>query len=127
MMKLLHALLLIGSCHAFSLQMSAGKTTVVAGATGYIGKSVVRESVRQGYKTIALVRDVSKVESDDGKMMYGGYFDGAELVECDVCDPEKLTAVSTIYAKKVSFSPVRPLRTFYLSHINPTQLVLYDS
>lgn len=37
--------------------VGTGKTTVIAGASGYIGKSVVRESVRQGYKTIALVRD----------------------------------------------------------------------
>mmetsp|Transcript_5446 Transcript_5446/g.8948 ORF Transcript_5446/g.8948 Transcript_5446/m.8948 type:complete len:370 (-) Transcript_5446:105-1214(-) len=97
MMKLFHLLLVtVGSnyyCHAFSLQMNAnaGKTAVVAGATGYIGKSVVRESVRQGYNTIALVRDASKVTSDDGKLMYEGYFDGAKLVECDVCDPEQLT------------------------------------
>jgi divinyl chlorophyllide a 8-vinyl-reductase len=80
----------------FSLQMMAagtGKTTVVAGATGYIGKSVVRESVRQGYKTIALVRDKSKVESKEGNMLYGQFFDGADVVECDVTDPKQLTKV----------------------------------
>jgi hypothetical protein len=42
------------------------KVTVIAGATGYIGKSTVRESVRQGYRTVALVRDKKKVESDEG-------------------------------------------------------------
>lgn len=67
------------------------KVAVIAGASGYIGKSTVRESVRQGYKTVALVRDKSKVESEEGKLMYGTYFEGAEVVECDVCDPEKLT------------------------------------
>mmetsp|Transcript_20962 Transcript_20962/g.37591 ORF Transcript_20962/g.37591 Transcript_20962/m.37591 type:complete len:397 (-) Transcript_20962:201-1391(-) len=67
------------------------KVAVVAGASGYIGKSVVRESVRQGYKTVALVRDKSKVESAEGKLLYGTYFEGAEVVECDVCDEEKLT------------------------------------
>ena len=66
------------------LTIGNGKTNVIAGATGYIGKSVVRESVRQGYKTIALVRDKSKVESADGKMMFGAYFEGVELVECNV-------------------------------------------
>ena len=90
MMKLVHFFLVIGSCHGFSLNMMSsvgkGKTTVIAGATGYIGKSVVRESVRQGYNTIALVRDASKVDSSDGKLMYGGYFEGAKIVECDVCD-----------------------------------------
>ena len=78
---------------SFSMQMSATKTNVIAGATGYIGKSVVRESVRQGYKTIALVRDKSKVESAEGKSLYGQFFEGAEVVECDVCDPAKLTKV----------------------------------
>jgi NAD(P)-dependent dehydrogenase (short-subunit alcohol dehydrogenase family) len=87
------AALLSAQVNAFSLQMSAGKTAVIAGATGYIGKSTVRESVRQGYKTIALVRDKSKVESKEGKMIYGQFFEGAEIVECDVCDPAQLTKV----------------------------------
>jgi nucleoside-diphosphate-sugar epimerase len=80
---------------AFSLQMSAAtrKTAVVAGATGYIGKSVVRESVRQGYKTVALVRDKNKVNSKDGDMLYGQFFEGADVVECDVTKPEQLTKV----------------------------------
>lgn len=85
---------LLGQASAFSLQMNAAvKTAVIAGATGYIGKSTVRESVRQGYKTIALVRDKSKVESKEGGMLYGQFFEGAEVVECDVTDPEKLTKV----------------------------------
>lgn len=84
---------------AFSLQMSAGKTAVVAGATGYIGKSVVRECVRQGYKTVALIRDTSKVESQEGKALYGQFFEGAELMECDVCNPEQLTKVGGIVDK----------------------------
>ncbi len=64
--------------------------TVIAGATGYIGKSTVRESVRQGYKTVALVRDKKKVVSEEGKRLYGTFFEGADVVECDVCDEEKL-------------------------------------
>jgi FlaA1/EpsC-like NDP-sugar epimerase len=73
-----------------------GKTNVIAGATGYIGKSVVRESVRQGYNTIALVRDKSKVTTDaDGQLLYGDYFQGATVVECDVCNVEQLTKVRT--------------------------------
>jgi nucleoside-diphosphate-sugar epimerase len=84
-----------------------GKTNVIAGATGYIGKSVVRESVRQGYKTIALVRDKSKVESADGKMMYGGYFEGVELVECNVCNPNEVEKVSdtVVFAFQTDFCP----------------------
>ena len=72
----------------------ASKTTVIAGASGYIGKSTVRESVRQGYNTIALVRDLEKVENAQGKMMYGQFFEGAKVVQCDVCDVEALTKVS---------------------------------
>jgi divinyl chlorophyllide a 8-vinyl-reductase len=71
--------------------LSAQKTAVVAGATGYIGKSVVRESLRQGYKTIALVRDASKVTNKEGKKLYGDFLEGAELVECDVTDEASLT------------------------------------
>ena len=102
MMKALSLLLLPTLASSFAglstmsvqqLTVGKGKTNVIAGATGYIGKSVVRESVRQGYKTIALVRDKSKVESADGKLMYGGYFDGAELVECDVCNPSNVEQV----------------------------------
>jgi len=59
-------------------------TTVIAGATGYIGRAVVRESVQQGYRTLALVRDMSKIRSEEGKRLYGDAFEGAEVVECDV-------------------------------------------
>jgi len=69
----------------------SSKTVIIAGASGYIGKSTVRESVRQGYNTIALVRDISKVNNAQGKAMYGQYFEGAKVVECDVCDPSTLT------------------------------------
>ncbi len=71
--------------------MKSNRVAVIAGATGYIGKSTVRESVRQGYKTVALVRDKKKVESEEGQLLYGTFFDGAEVVECDVCNVEKLT------------------------------------
>ena len=66
---------------------------MIAGATGYIGKSTVRESVRQGYNTIALVRDLDKVESPAGKAKFEKFFEGATLIECDVCDPKVLTEV----------------------------------
>jgi len=69
----------------------SSKTVIIAGSSGYIGKSTVRESVRQGYNTIALVRDISKVNNAQGKAMYGQYSEGAKDVECDVCDPSTLT------------------------------------
>jgi divinyl chlorophyllide a 8-vinyl-reductase len=79
---------------ALSLWMSSastGKTAVIAGATGYIGKWVVKEANRQGYKTVALVRDKSKIDSNEGQAQFGKYFEGCQIVECDVCNPEQLT------------------------------------
>ena len=99
----------LSSAGAFSLSMSTtagagtGKTAVIAGATGYIGKSVVRESVRQGYKTIALVRDKSKVSDKMGKALYGQFFEGADVVECDVTNPEQLTKVRNVKRKVLYF------------------------
>ena len=97
---LLLALLCATTTDAFSLRMmttppaaNAKKVNIVAGATGYIGKSVVRESVRQGYQTVALVRDASKVTSPEGKALYGEFLDGAKLVECDVTNPDQLLQV----------------------------------
>lgn len=70
------------------------KAVVVAGATGYIGRAVVKESVKRGHHTIALVRDKAKVmETPEGRYRYGDCFAGAEVVECDVQDPEALKEV----------------------------------
>lgn len=66
---------------------------VIAGATGYIGKSTVRESVRQGYNTFALVRSLNKVNSDEGQLLYGEFFRNAKLIECDVSNPAQLEKV----------------------------------
>lgn len=88
-------------------------TNVIAGATGYIGKNVVRESVRQGYNTVALVRDASKVTSPEGKALYDTFFEGAQVVECDVtnlddlektfqqiCEKEQIDAVVSCLASR---------------------------
>jgi divinyl chlorophyllide a 8-vinyl-reductase len=45
--------------------------------------------VKQGYQTIALVRDKSSTEDES----FGDFFTGAQVVECDVCDAEKLKTV----------------------------------
>ena len=57
----------------------------VVGATGYIGKAVVREAVRRGYATTAVARDVAKARSEPK-------FEGATLAQADVCDPQSLSA-----------------------------------
>jgi NAD(P)-dependent dehydrogenase (short-subunit alcohol dehydrogenase family) len=80
-----------------SLSMPASKgTAIIAGGTGYIGKSTVRESVRQGYHTVVLVRDLGKVLSPEGQRLYENFFNGAEIVECDVSDPIQLIEVRTL-------------------------------
>lgn len=81
-----------------SSSLSMSTTNVIAGATGYIGKSVVRESVRQGYNTVALVRDKTKVESPEGKALYGTFFEGATIVECDVTDPKQVEQASYLFS-----------------------------
>mmetsp|Transcript_25451 Transcript_25451/g.46127 ORF Transcript_25451/g.46127 Transcript_25451/m.46127 type:complete len:380 (-) Transcript_25451:207-1346(-) len=79
--------------------LEAQKTAVIAGATGYIGKSVVRECVRQGYNTIALVRDAEKVQNKEGQMLYGEKFKGARVVQCDVRDEPALESTLADIAK----------------------------
>ena len=86
------------------------KTTVIAGATGYIGKATVRESVRQGYNTIALVRDVKKIQSEEGKLLYGRFFEGAKLVEADVCDLDALKGVSYEFFGFYSYTCIRNIK-----------------
>jgi len=58
-----------------------GEKIAVVGATGYIGKSVVKESIRRGYPTAAVMRDVNK-SKDEPK------FQGATLQNFDVTDRE---------------------------------------
>lgn len=58
-------------------------TVLIVGATGYIGQAVVAESVRQGYKVIAVARS----KKSDCR------FDGAELVLADVGDPASMAKV----------------------------------
>lgn len=75
--------------HAVSPAMEAfvpgesctNEKVVVVGASGYIGKAVVREAVRRGYDTTAVVRDSSKPEPK---------FQGARVVRADVCNPATL-------------------------------------
>eukprot|EP00557_Chaetoceros_sp_GSL56_P012851 CAMPEP_0176481854 /NCGR_PEP_ID=MMETSP0200_2-20121128/3058_1 /TAXON_ID=947934 /ORGANISM="Chaetoceros sp., Strain GSL56" /LENGTH=369 /DNA_ID=CAMNT_0017878119 /DNA_START=268 /DNA_END=1377 /DNA_ORIENTATION=- len=66
-------------------------TVVIAGATGYIGKAVVAESVKRGYNTVALVRSLDKIFSDEGQRLYGETFKGAKVVQVDVSDADELT------------------------------------
>jgi divinyl chlorophyllide a 8-vinyl-reductase len=71
-----------------------GEKVVVVGASGYIGKAVVRESVRRGYPTVAVVRDARNAK-DEPK------FAGATVVETDVTDPAALAAFPAMAAGAV--------------------------
>lgn len=62
-----------------------GERIAIVGSTGYIGKAVVRESVRRGYPTTAVMRDIAKGQAEPK-------FDGATLQEFDVQDREKCLA-----------------------------------
>ena len=61
----------------------SGEKVVVVGASGYIGKAVVRESVRRGYPTTAVVRDASAAAGE-------AKFKGANVVQADVTQPATL-------------------------------------
>jgi len=58
---------------------------LVAGATGGVGKRVVRRSLERGYKTRALVRDITKARQILGN--------DVDLVVGDITQPETLTSL----------------------------------
>ena len=71
-------------CSAFIPgETCTGEKVVVVGATGYIGKAVVRESVARGYPTVAVVRDAVRAQSEPK-------FAGATVAQADVCDAASL-------------------------------------
>ncbi|KAJ1423534.1 3,8-divinyl protochlorophyllide a 8-vinyl reductase, putative chloroplast precursor [Ochromonadaceae sp. CCMP2298] len=65
-------------------EAAAKKRVVIVGATGYIGKFVVRESVRRGYDTVAVLRPGAESRSE---------LDGATIIRGDVTDEASLKAV----------------------------------
>ncbi len=77
-------LLLLCCCNALNLLMA--KRVVVVGGTGYIGKYVVRESVRRGFDTVAIVRPGSSPKEE--------YTKGATIIYGDVTDEESMNKVA---------------------------------
>jgi hypothetical protein len=83
-------------------KMGVGKTAIVAGSTGYIGRACVRECVSRGYNTIALVRDASRARVDEA-------LNGAFLIECDVTNEREMqslfldVAIGKVGANKQSY------------------------
>ncbi len=61
----------------------SGETMLVTGATGAVGKRVVRRALDAGYRVRAMVRDAGKCDPELAAW-------GAELVEADMAAPESL-------------------------------------
>lgn len=58
-----------------------GKRVVVAGATGYIGRAVVRDLVQRGVPTTSLVRTETEITGLTAK-----YLEGSEILRCEASD-----------------------------------------
>eukprot|EP00747_Dinoflagellata_sp_TGD_P184716 gnl/TRDRNA2_/TRDRNA2_40614_c0_seq1.p1 gnl/TRDRNA2_/TRDRNA2_40614_c0~~gnl/TRDRNA2_/TRDRNA2_40614_c0_seq1.p1 ORF type:complete len:503 (-),score=89.82 gnl/TRDRNA2_/TRDRNA2_40614_c0_seq1:52-1560(-) len=63
-----------------------GKRVVIFGATGYIGRFVVAESIGRGYETVAFTRERSGVGGKNTKADVEKDFAGAEVVYGNVLD-----------------------------------------
>ena len=59
----------------------------VAGATGYLGRFVVREALERGYKVRALARDKARLPPELAEVARGPEF---EVVEGEATRPETL-------------------------------------
>ena len=74
----------------FRSKAPADIRVLVVGATGYIGKFVVRELVKRGYDVVAMAREKSGIGGKAGKEDTMKEFPGAEVVFGDVTDMESL-------------------------------------
>ena len=64
------------------IDSSTSQRVIVGGASGYIGRQVVKQLVARGITTAALVRsDPSELSETTLR-----YFQGAEIIKCDVLD-----------------------------------------
>lgn len=66
------------------------KRVFVAGATGYIGKFVVRELVSRGYDVVSFARERSGVNASTTSEQTRQELMGSEVRFGDVCDPESI-------------------------------------
>jgi NADPH:quinone reductase-like Zn-dependent oxidoreductase len=71
---------------ALPAEEKKNKRVVIVGATGYIGKFVVKECIRRGYETVAVVRDSSAPKDD--------FFKNCEVVYGDVTDEANVRKVA---------------------------------
>lgn len=83
--------LLALKCSYQSMVTGAPKSArvVIFGATGYIGKFVVKEALNRNFDTVAVVRPGYKLNTD--------YLDGATVIESDISDEKAL--ISDVFFK----------------------------
>ncbi|WP_298336489.1 NAD(P)H-binding protein [uncultured Erythrobacter sp.] len=74
----------------------AGKTIAVAGASGTIGRAVVRECVSQGYDVAALVRSDASARLPE--------LDGAKTYMVDLSDPTEVVTAMTAFQPDIIIS-----------------------
>ena len=70
---------------------SRGQRIFVAGATGYLGKFVVQEALKRGYKVRALTRNKARLPAELAGISQNTEF---EVVEGEVTKPETLRGLT---------------------------------
>lgn len=105
------------------------KTIAVTGATGFVGRYVVRELLKRGYAVRALVRDAAKARAVFGSPLP----QGLASVYGDVCDPRALGELVRgcdavihlvgIIGEERGDAPDHP-QTFERMHVTATRAVL---
>ena len=76
--------------HDFRERPAADIRVVVFGATGYIGRFVVKELVKRGYQVVAFCRERSGVGGRQSQDQAVADFPGAEVRFGDVTDVDSL-------------------------------------
>ena len=80
--------------HDFRSRPPEEVRVVVFGATGYIGRFVVRELVSRGYQVVAFARERSGIGGREDREQVIADFKGAEVRFGDVTDPQSIADVA---------------------------------
>lgn len=108
--------------------MSQARTIAVTGATGFVGRSLVRELLSRGHRVRGLVRDARKAKavlpvSDRLELVTGTVHDGSSpaslLKGCDSCI-NLIGIIREVRGKKHGEQP----QTFERMHVGATRILL---
>ena len=80
--------------HDFRSRPPEQVRVVVFGATGYIGRFVVKELVERGYQVVAFARERSGIGGRQSREQVVADFPGAEVRFGDVTNPESIAAAA---------------------------------